>query len=142
MKPSGRESATLSVIRRCARVLLGAFLVFAGVAHLSFARSEFTAQVPTWLPVDLVVFASGVVEIALGVALLVLARRQVLVGWLTAAFFVLVFPGNVHQFLSHADAFGLDSDRARAIRLLFQPLLVLWALWCTGAWAAWRSRRR
>lgn len=111
---------------------------------MSFARHTFKAQVPTWLPVDadFVVLTSGVVEIALGAALLLLARWRVPLGWLTAVFFVLVFPGNVNQFLTHADAFGLDSDRSRGIRLLFQPLLVVWALWSTGAWDAWRSRRR
>ena len=39
-----------------------------------------------------------------------------------------------------ADAFGLDSDRARLVRLFFQPVLVAWALWSTGAWRAWRNR--
>lgn len=133
-----------SAPRRIARLLLGAVLLFAGIAHISFARHTFRAQVPTWLPMDadFVVLASGVVEIALGAALLLLARWRVPLGWLTAVFFVLVFPGNLNQFLTHADAFGLDSDRSRAIRLLFQPLLVVWALWSTGAWDAWRSRRR
>ncbi|MET0703368.1 MAG: hypothetical protein ABWY93_27305 [Mycobacterium sp.] len=128
--------------RTIARLVLGAFLLYAGVAHLSFARQTFHAQVPTWLPVsaDVVVVASGVVEIALGIALLLLVRRRSQLGWLTAAFFVLVFPGNINQFVTHADAFGLESDQSRAIRLLFQPLLVVWALWCTGAWAAWRRR--
>lgn len=124
--------------------MLGAILLFAGIAHLSFARHTFHAQVPAWLPVDpnFVVLASGVVEIVLGSALLLLARRRVVLGWITAVFFILVFPGNINQFLTHTDAFGLDSDRARAIRLLFQPLLVVWALWCTGAWAGWRTARR
>jgi uncharacterized membrane protein len=133
-----------SLPRTIARLVLGTFLLFAGIAHLSFARHTFRAQVPTWLPVDadFVVLASGVVEIALGSALLLLTRRHILLGWITAAFFVLVFPGNINQFVTHADAFGLHSDQSRAIRLLFQPLLVVWALWCTGAWAAWRSSHR
>ena len=88
------------------------------------------------------VLGSGVVEIVLGAALVVLPRRRVLLGWLAAAFFVAVFPGNVSQYLTRTDAFGLDTDRARAVRLLFQPLLVLWALWSTGAWRAWRRSRR
>lgn len=136
-------SLASSVPRTCARLLLGAFLVFAGIAHLTFARTTFHAQVPPWLPLnaDFVVIASGVVEIAIGAGLLFLSRWRVPIGWLTAALFVGVFPGNISQFLTHADAFGLDSDRSRAIRLLFQPLLVLWALWCTGAWAAWRTHR-
>ncbi|MFV8319587.1 hypothetical protein [Mycobacterium sp. 23] len=129
-------------MRTIARLVLGAFLIFAGVAHLSFARTEFYAQVPGWLPVnaDFVVIASGLVEIALGLSLLVLTRWRTTVGWIVAVFFVLVFPGNIAQFASHADAFGLNSDLARGVRLLFQPLLVIWALWCTGAWAAYRGR--
>jgi uncharacterized membrane protein len=126
-----------------ARLVLGVVLIFAGVSHLSFARTAFYAQVPPWLPLnaDFVVIASGVVEIALGASVLLLTRWRVLVGWVVATFFVLVFPGNISQFATHADAFGLDSDLARGIRLLFQPLLVMWALWCTGAWAAFRNRR-
>ncbi len=132
-----------SLPRSIARLILGAFLVFAGVSHLSFARTTFYAQVPPWLPLntDFVVIASGLVEIALGASLVLLTRWRVPVGWVVAIFFVLVFPGNISQFVTHADAFGLDSDLARGIRLLFQPLLVIWALWCTGAWAALRNRR-
>jgi uncharacterized membrane protein len=80
------------------------------------------------------VVVSGVVEISLGGALIALPGRRVQIGWLVAAFFVLVFPGNISQFVTRTDAFGLDSDGARAARLVFQPLLVLWALWSTGAW--------
>jgi uncharacterized membrane protein len=133
----------MGVVRTFARWLLGAALVFAGVGHLTFARQSFVAQVPQWLPlpVDLVVLASGVVEILLGLSLIVLARYRVVVGWVVAAFFVAVFPGNIEQFIRGTDAFGLDSDAARAIRLVFQPVLVVWALWSTGAWRAWRERR-
>jgi uncharacterized membrane protein len=128
--------------RRVARFVLGALLIFAGISHLSFARTAFYAQVPPWLPLntDFVVIASGVVEIALGASLVLLTRWRVLVGWVVAIFFVLVFPGNISQFITHANAFGLNSDLARGIRLLFQPLLVIWALWCTAAWAALRRR--
>jgi uncharacterized membrane protein len=131
-----------AVPRTIARLLLGVFLIFAGVSHLSFARTAFYAQVPPWLPLntDFVVVASGVVEIILGAGLVLLTRRRVVVGWIVAAFFVLVFPGNISQFVTHASAFGLDSNLARGIRLLFQPLLVAWALWCTGAWAAFRRQ--
>ena len=133
----------MGVLRTAARLLLGAALVFAGVGHLTFARQSFVAQVPKWLPlpVDLVVLASGVVEILLGLSLLLLGRHRVVVGWVVAAFFVAVFPGNIEQFVSGTDAFGLDSDAARAIRLLFQPLLVVWALWSTGAWRSFRTRK-
>jgi uncharacterized membrane protein len=123
------------------RILLGAGLVFAGVAHLTWARSEFLAQVPGWVPVDadLVVVLSGLVELALGGALALLPRYRVALGWVTATFFVAIFPGNISQFVDGDAAFGLDSDVARAVRLAFQPVLVVVALWSTGAWAAWRT---
>ena len=126
-----------------ARWVLAAFLLVAGTAHLTWSRTEFRAQVPDWVPLDadLVVVLSGVVELALGAALLLVRRRRALVGWVVAAFFVAVFPGNVSQFVDGDAAFGLDSDLARGVRLLFQPALVVWALWCTGAWATWRERR-
>ncbi|WP_265523048.1 DoxX family protein [Oerskovia flava] len=122
--------------RTAGRWALGALLLTAGTSHLTFGREEFLAQVPDWVPLDgdTVVLASGFVEIGLGGALLVLPRRRVAVGWLAAAFFVAIFPGNISQYVTQTDGFGLDTDRARAIRLLFQPLLVLWALWSTGAW--------
>jgi uncharacterized membrane protein len=134
----------MSLTRTIGRWALGAGLVFAGTGHLTFARRSFVAQVPSWLPLpaDFVVLASGVVEIALGLSLIFLARHRLLIGWIVAAFFVAVFPGNIEQFVRGTDAFGLDSDLARGIRLLFQPLLVLWALWATGAWKACRERRR
>ncbi|KQX05271.1 MULTISPECIES: DoxX family protein [unclassified Leifsonia] len=126
------------------RIALGAALLFAGISHLTFARDDFQAQVPDWVPADkdFVVLASGVVEITLGGALLVLGRRRVAVGWIVAAFFVAVFPGNISQYVTRTDAFGLDTDTARGIRLVFQPLLVLWALWSTGALRALRKRGR
>jgi uncharacterized membrane protein len=130
-------------VRTAARWLLGGALVYAGVAHLTFARDEFQAQVPAWFPVDadLVVLVSGVVEIVLGVALLIWRSRRVEVGLATAAFFIAIFPGNVAQYVEGTDAFGLDSDRARLIRLFFQPVLIAWALWSTGAWRALARRR-
>lgn len=122
--------------RTTARILLGAILLFAGVSHLTFAREEFVAQVPDWFPVsdDPVVLVSGVVEISLGAALVAFGRGRIGVGLLAAAFFVAIFPGNIAQYVEHTDAFGLDTDRKRLVRLFFQPVLVAWALWATGAW--------
>ena len=119
--------------RLATRIALGGALVFAGVSHLTFARQEFRAQVPPWLPIDeeVVVVASGVVEIALGAAIAALPSQRVRTGWLVAAFFVAVFPGNIAQATQKRAAFGLDSDGARIARLFFQPLLVCWALWST-----------
>ena len=130
----------MELIRKTIQVLLGAALIYTGISHLTTNRLEFQAQVPNWVPLsaDFVVLASGVVEILLGLSLASLRYRKE-VGIATALFFIAIFPGNISQYINGIDAFGLDSDRARAIRLLFQPLLVLWALWSTGAW---RSIRR
>lgn len=134
----------MSLLRKAAQVALGAAMLFAGTGHLSFAREEFQAQVPPWVPLDadLVVLASGVVEIAVGAALLLTWRQpaRALVGVATALLFVAVFPGNVAQYTEGRDAFGLDTDRARLIRLFFQPVLVAWALLATDAVGEWRRR--
>lgn len=126
----------MGIVQRVSQVLLGLALAYAGFTHLTSSRLEFQAQVPTVLKdyADFVVLASGVVEIVLGLSLIGLWRFRVQVGLIVAAFFVAVFPGNISQYINQVDAFGLDSDRARLIRLFFQPLLVIWALWSTGAW--------
>lgn len=122
----------MTVARTLARLALGSAMVFAGTAHLTFARAEFQAQVPDWFPVDedLTVLGSGVVEIGLGAALIAAPRaRRPLVGGLLAAFFVAIFPGNIAQYVEGTDAFGLDTDTKRLVRLFFQPVLVVLALW-------------
>lgn len=130
----------MELIRKATQVLLGAVLIYTGISHLTTSRLQFQAQVPTWVPLsaDFVVLASGVVEMLLGLSLASLRYRKE-VGIATALFFIAIFPGNISQYINGIDAFGLDTDRARAIRLLFQPLLVIWALWSTGAWRSIRS---
>lgn len=130
------------MLRVVAQVGLGLFLVSAGYSHLTVSRIAFQAQVPSWLPFDpdAVVIVSGVVEILLGGALLVLWRIRHIVGIAVALFFAAIFPGNINQFVNGIDAFGLNTDTARGVRLLFQPVLVLWALWSTGAMRLLRRR--
>ena len=127
---------------RLPQMVLGFALAYAGIGHLTTSRLTFQAQVPTLLKdyADFVVLASGVVEIALGVGLIALWKYRVQLGWLVAAFFVAIFWGNISQYVNGVDAFGLNSDRARLMRLFFQPLLVIWALGSTGAWKAFRKR--
>ena len=134
------ELPHVSLGRTIGRIAFGAGLLFAGATHLTVARQEFQAQVPEWLPLDpdFVVLASGVVEIGLGAALVALPKQRVPVGLAAAAFFTAIFPGNISQFVTQTDAFGLNSDTARGVRLLFQPVLMLGVLWAT---AAWRDRR-
>jgi uncharacterized membrane protein len=131
-----------TVLARTPQIVLGLALAYAGLGHLTTSRAEFQAQVPTVFAeyADFVVLASGVVEIALGVGLIALWKYRVQIGWIVAAFFVAVFWGNISQYVNGVDAFGLDTDTKRLVRLFFQPLLVVWALGSTGAWKSWRSR--
>ena len=134
-------------IRTIGRILLGLFLIGAGIGHWTFAREGFQAQVPPWLPLDkdFVVLASGVVEILLGLAVLVVPNRlfglpaRAIVGWIAAAFFVAIFPGNISQLVTSIQENGVADSVGLVVRLFFQPLLVAWALWSTGAWRAWRQ---
>jgi uncharacterized membrane protein len=121
--------------RNVGRIALGSAMVFAGVLHLTKAREEFQAQVPEWFPIDedTTVVSSGVVEIALGAAFVALPKKRRIIGALLAAFFVVIFPGNVAQYVEGTDAFGLDTDQKRLVRLFFQPVLVALALW-GGGW--------
>jgi len=119
------------LLKNLSRILLGSTLVFAGISHLSFARKDFRAQVPNWVPLkkdDTVVY-SGFTEIILGSALIFAPKRKrEQIGKIAAAFFTAVFPGNIAQYQHHRDAFGLDNDNKRLARLFFQPVLVYWAL--------------
>ncbi|MFI5935148.1 hypothetical protein [Actinoplanes sp. NPDC051494] len=133
------------MLSKVGQAVLGIFLIVAGTGHLTFARDAFRAQVPPWLPLDpgFVVVASGMAELALGLALLTIWRQPArgFLGAVVATFFVAVLPGNIAQFTEHRDAFGLTTDTARAVRLLFQPLLVLWALATTSALRTLRAGR-
>jgi uncharacterized membrane protein len=126
----------MSTLRTAGRIALGAILVLAGTSHLTFARDDFRAQVPEFVPLkeDTTVLLSGIAEISLGSALLITpAGLRGKVGLLAATFFTAIFPGNIAQAVHHRDAFGLDTDAKRIGRLFGQPVLVAWALWSTGA---------
>ncbi|MFH6971786.1 hypothetical protein DR871_010710 [Flavobacterium petrolei] len=133
----------MTLAQNISRYILGLFLTTAGISHLTWSRTEFLAQVPPWIPVnaDLVVLLSGVVEIVLGLSLILLFKYRIQVGWIVAAFFVLVFPGNIAQLVEHRNAFGLNTELARWLRLPLQPLLIIVALWSTGAWHSWRKNK-
>ncbi|RTQ53296.1 hypothetical protein EJV47_00735 [Hymenobacter gummosus] len=133
-----------TTLQDLARVTLGTFMLTAGTGHLTFARREFQAQVPDFVPLDkdTTVLASGVVEIGLGLALLLWKRERAALGLGLGAFYAAVFPGNVHQYTHQIDAFGLDTDEKRLGRLFLQPVLIAWALWSTGALKALRQSRQ
>ncbi len=140
-----KKHVDTSLVQYIFSILLALFMVFAGYSHLTFNRIDFQAQVPDWIPLskDLVVVLSGIVEIALGLILLLWKKQRVIIGWALALFFILVFPGNIAQYLDGKDAFGaLNSDRVRLIRLFFQPVLIALALWSSGAWQSWRNSKK
>ncbi len=130
---SGRRERVFAAFLR---VSAGLMLLGAGVTHLTVARTEFQAQVPAWFPADpdAVVLVSGVLEILIGGAVVVLRRWRALTGLVMTAFLVAVFPGNIAQYVGHVDGFGLDTDRARLMRLVFEPLLWAWAFFPSHAW--------
>ncbi|RRO17173.1 DoxX family protein [Flavobacteriaceae bacterium 14752] len=137
-----KKEVNISKTQNIFKILLAIFMIYAGFSHLTFNSVDFQAQVPDWVPMskDLVVVLSGIVEISLGLILLFWEKQRVNIGWGLALFFILVFPGNVAQYLDEKDAFGvLNFDTARLIRLFFQPVLIVWALWSSGAWQAWRK---
>ncbi|MFZ4861142.1 hypothetical protein ACL9RF_03070 [Sphingobacterium sp. Mn56C] len=117
------------------RILVGLLLLLAGISHLTASSVEFAKLVPAWMPLShtFIVLFSGLIEILLGLALIALSGKKVLFGWLTAIFLLLVFPANINQYLNHIDAFGLETDQARFMRLFFQPVLILWVLGSTAA---------
>jgi uncharacterized membrane protein len=138
------EQLKTTLIQNIFRILLAIFMVSAGFSHLTFNRLDFHAQVPDWIPLskDLVVLLSGIVEIGLGIGLAFWKNERARLGWALALFFVLIFPGNIAQYVGAKDAFGvLNSDGARLIRLFFQPVLIAWALWSSGSWKAWRTSK-
>ncbi len=124
-----------NIVQNIFRVLLGLLMILPGIGHLTFQRAEFLTQVPDWIPLtkDFVVIASGLMEIVIGLSMIFWTRQKVRVGIALAIFFVLIFPGNITQYMNGSDAFGLDTDQKRFIRLFFQPVLMLWTLWSTGA---------
>ncbi|MBZ4485746.1 hypothetical protein LQ938_10820 [Microbacterium sp. cx-55] len=125
-------------MRTIARLALAALLTAAGVSHLTWGRRGYRIVVPEWATrmlhtsTDAIVVGSGVAEIALGAAALLPPPRRAIAGYAIAAFFVAVFPGNVHQWRTGRPAPLMRTDRARFGRLFLQPVLVVWALWATG----------
>jgi len=132
-----------STFQNIMRVVLGSFMILAAIGHFTFQRADFQAQVPNWIPLekDIVVLLSGVAEISLGLAMIFWTKQKIKVGIALAIFYVLIFPGNIAQYMNGTDAFGLNTDQSRLIRLFFQPVLIVWALWSTGVFRYLKERR-
>ena len=129
------------------RILLGLIMIYIGIGHLTFLQIDFQAQVPTWLTkrtklIDLIIIISGIIEIILGILMVVGGKLKVKTGIFLAIFYVLIFPGNINQYVNEIDAFSLNTDKSRFIRLLFQPILVLLALFSSGGLRFLKNRKR
>ncbi len=124
-----------NLLQKFFRNLLGALMILAAIAHFTFERADFQAQVPNCIPLnkDLVVILSGIVELSLGLCMIFWEKERIKVGIALAIFYVLIYPGNIAQYINHTPAFNLTTDKARLNRLFFQPVLIIWALWSTGA---------
>ena len=136
-----------TIIQNIFRILLGLIMLYIGIAHLSFKRIEFQAQVPTWLAtdegmMDLVVLISGYIEIAFGILMMLGGKLKVKTGIALGIFYILIFPGNINQYINEIDSLTLDSNHKRLIRLFFQPLLVLWAFWSSGVLKHFKNKSK
>ncbi len=132
-------SKVVDIAKHLLRIILGLFMVSAGIGHFNNTDS-FLAQVPPFLPApEMIVYVSGVVEILLGLGLIFLVRYKEYVGIALALFFVVIFPGNISQYLTETSAFGLETDTQRLVRLLFQPVLIFAAIWSTSSWTEIKS---
>lgn len=113
---------------RLIRALCGPFFVFAGAMH--FIRPGFYLQMmPPWLPAhDFMNAASGVAEIAGGLALMAPdSRVRRLGGWWTIATLIAVYPANIHMAFNPADYPDIP-EAALWARLPFQVVFVAWVV--------------
>lgn len=142
VKPHPMKYIKTTTAQNLLRIALGVFMIAAAIGHFTFQRAEFQAQVPNWIPIskDLVVLLSGIVEISLGLGMIFWTTQKIRIGVMLAIFYILIFPGNIAQYLNGTDAFGLNTDQARFIRLFFQPILIIAALWSTGTIAYFRRK--
>ena len=115
---------------------MGLMMIVAGIGHLTFVRKTFQVQVPDFVPFskDFTVLVSGVVEILLGLSLLFAGKKKKQLGLFLAIFFVLIFPGNIHQYTEKLDGFGLNTDAKRLGRLFMQPVLIALVFYATDGW--------
>lgn len=118
------------------RVGMGLIMIIAGIGHFTFFRETFQVQVPDFVPFskDFTVLASGVVEIAFGLAMVFLVKKKRYIGLILAIFYVLIFPGNIHQYTEQLDGFGLNTDAKRLGRLFMQAVLIFLTLYSTEGW--------
>ena len=123
----------MTIVRRVALALLAVFFVGAGVGHFTMT-DFFVSIVPPYLPSPrLLVYVSGVCEIAGGIGVLVPAQRRA-AGLGLIALLIAVFPANLHMAI-HPDGFVAQGIPYWSLyaRLPCQFLFIGWAWWATRA---------
>ena len=130
-----RVTGVLARLKRPLLYLMAPAYIIAGVLH--FILPELYVQIiPPFLPAALVlVYLSGIAEIAVGIGLLIPRTRQ-LAAWSTVALLVAIFPANIYMathgvVIEGMPGGGDPSELVRWGRLPLQGVLILWALWYT-----------
>ena len=120
---------------------MAALYVVAGIAHLR-APEAFIAITPSWVPYPAaVILVTGLCEIAGAAALLTLTWRSS-AGLMLALYALCVFPANIKHALDAVPIAGVTLGWwYHAPRLALQPVLIWWALFCSGV-VDWPLRRQ
>lgn len=122
-----------SILRRGFRLLLAIFYLLAGIAHIR-SPGGFLAITPIWVPFpELVVFLTGIAEIAGAIGLLIPPRLiphvRYAAGIGLALYALCVFPANINHAINNIAVGGETASWAyHGPRLLFQPVFIWWAL--------------
>jgi uncharacterized membrane protein len=123
------------------RGLMAAFYIVAGLGHV-LAPDAFLPIVPDFVPLPReVILVTGMCELAGAVALMTSRLRQ-LAGIMLAAYALCVWPANIKHAIEGIHLPPIpDSWWYHGPRLAFQPVLIWWALFCSGAidWP-WRAK--
>jgi uncharacterized membrane protein len=126
--------------RAAMRVAMAVFYFSAGVVHLA-APERFLPIVPDFVPMPYaVVLATGLCEIAGSVALFNKRLRRLAVV-MFAIYALCVFPANIKHAFEGIHVSPLpDGWWYHGPRLIMQPVLVWWALFCTAV-VDWPCRK-
>jgi uncharacterized membrane protein len=115
--------------RQAARLGIAVAMAFAGVAHL-LMPTPFVQHLPTWVPMrEELIFVTGLLEIALGAALLLRQPLRRRAGIALAGYLVAVFPSNIYVAVAQVEVDGQPGGAYAWGRLPFQLLFIAWALW-------------
>jgi len=119
-------------VRAVMRWILAAFYSAAGIAHL-VVPEKLLAITPSWVPFAAqVIFVTGLCELAGSVALVTKPLRW-WAGVAMAAYALCVWPANLKHAVDGIELpYVTNSWFYHGPRLVFQPVIIWWALYCSG----------